>query len=159
MSSVIDSLVLSFGIIYYALLIIVFILRAYEKSEHELKLKLVFSAQLLPFTSLILWNIFFQKDTERVITLIPIIIFLVYDLWYRVITEKKPVHHPDKWPRELILYLLLLFAGSLGLNWYGYLVSEQYGRALVVAFFVMMGAFGLYQTRYNRKKKQISHEL
>lgn len=153
MSSVIDSLVLGFGIIYYALLVTVFILRAYEKSEHELKLKLVFSAQLLPFTLLILWNQLFQKDITRVITLIPIIIFLVYDLWYRAITEKKPVHHPDKWPKELILYLLLLFAGSIGLNWYGYLISEQYGMLLVVAFFIMMGAYGLYQIRYNRKTR------
>ena len=127
--------------------------RAYEKSEQELKLKLVFSAQLLPFASLTIWNQLFQKDSRRVITLLPMIIFLVYDLWYRALTEKKPVHHPDKWPKELILYLILLYAGSIGLNWYGFLVSEQYGMALVVAFFVMMGVYGLYQTRYNRKKE------
>lgn len=153
MSSIVDILVVGFGITYYASLVTVFILRAYEKSEQELKLKLVFSAQLLPFTLLMVWNLLFQNDTRRVITLLPMIVFLVYDLWYRALTEKKPVHHPDKWPRELILYLLLLFAGSISLNWYGYLVSEQYGMTLVVAFFVMMGAFGLYQSRYNRKKR------
>jgi hypothetical protein len=87
-----------------------------------------------------MWNLLIQKDTGRTITLLPIIIFLVYDLWYRVITEKKPVHYPDKWPRELILYLLLLYTGSIGLNGYGYLVSERHGMALVVAFFVMMRA-------------------
>ncbi len=158
MLAIIDTLVLGFGMIYYALCVTVFILRAYEKSEQELKLRLVFSAQLLPFTSLMMWNLLVQKDTGRTITLLPIIIFLVYDLWYRVITEKKPVHHPDKWPRELILYLFLLYAGSIGLNWYGYLVSEKHGMALVVAFFVMMGAYGPYQTRYNKRKRSRTHE-
>ena len=158
MSIIVDTFVLGFGIIYYAILVTVFILRAYKKSEQELKLKLVFSAQLLPFTSLIIWNLLFMNDSRRVITLLPMITFLVYDLWYRALTEKKPVHHPDKWPRELILYLILLFVGSIGLNWYGYLVSEQYGMTLVVAFFVMMGSYGLYQTRYNKEKRLIRLE-
>jgi len=80
------------------------------------------------------------------------LVFLVYDLWYRVLTEKKPVHHPEKMPRELIIYLVLLMLGSIGLNWYGYIVSETYGKILVAAFFVMMGAYSLYQYRYNKKK-------
>ena len=35
-------------------------------------------------------------------------------------------------------YLLLLFIGSIGLNWYGYLMSPFYGNMLVIAFFIMM---------------------
>jgi hypothetical protein len=34
----------------------------------------------------------------------------------------------------LIVYLLLLFMGSIGLNWYGYLISKLYGQMLVIAF-------------------------
>jgi nicotinamide riboside transporter PnuC len=81
------------------------------------------------------------------------IVYLVYDLWYRAITKKKPYHHPDKWPAGLIVYLILLFIGSIGLNWYGFLVSELYGEMLVAAFFIMMSSFGYYQYRYSKRKK------
>ena len=138
--------------IFYLLLVIVYIFRAYEKSEQELRLKYVFSAQLIPFTFLFIAQLASQNQIRQSITLIPMLVFLVYDLWYRVLTEKKPVHHPEKMPRELIIYLVLLMLGSIGLNWYGYIVSEAYGRILVAAFFVMMGAYSLYQYRYNKKK-------
>ena len=152
MASLLDTLVLGFGLIYYALLVTVFILRAFEKSQQELRLKYVFSAQLIPFTFLFIAHLVSQNQIRQSITLIPMLVFLVYDLWYRVLTEKKPVHHPEKMPRELIIYLVLLMLGSIGLNWYGYIVSETYGRILVAAFFVMMGAYSLYQYRYNKKK-------
>lgn len=153
MSSLLDTLVLGFGLIYYALLVTVFILRAFEKSQQELRLKYVFSAQLIPLTFLFIAHLVSQNQIRQSITLIPILVFLVYDLWYRVLTKKKPVHHPEKMPRELIIYLVLLMLGSIGLNWYGYIVSETYGRILVAAFFVMMGAYSLYQYRYNKKKR------
>ena len=152
MASLLDTLVLGFGLIFYLLLVIVYIFRAYEKSEQELRLKYVFSAQLIPFTFLFIAQLVSQNQIRQSITLIPILVFLVYDLWYRVLTEKKPVHHPEKMPKELIIYLVLLMLGSIGLNWYGYIVSETYGRILVAAFFVMMGAYSLYQYRYNKKK-------
>jgi len=152
MASLLDTLVLGFGLIYYALLVTVFILRAFEKSQQELRLKYVFSAQLIPFTFLFIAHLVSQNQIRQSITLIPMLVFLVYDLWYRVLTEKKPVHHPEKMPRELIIYLVLLMLGSIGLNWYGYIVSETYGKILVAAFFVMMGAYSLYQYRYNKKK-------
>ena len=152
MASLLDTLVLGFGLIFYLLLVIVYIFRAYEKSEQELRLKYVFSAQLIPFTFLFIAQLASQNQIRQSITLIPMLVFLGYDLWYRVLTEKKPVHHPEKMPRELILYLVLLMLGSIGLNWYGYIVSETYGRILVAAFFVMMGAYSLYQYRYNKKK-------
>jgi len=84
---------------------------------------------------------------------LPIIAYLVYDLWHRAITRKKPYHHPDRWPVGLVVYVLLLFIGSIGLNWYGFLVSDLYGRMLVIAFFIMMSSFGYYQHRYNKGKK------
>ena len=156
MASLLDTLVLGFGLIFYLLLVIVYIFRAYEKSEQELRLKYVFSAQLIPFTFLFIAQLASQNQTRQSITLIPMLVFLVYDLWYRVLTEKKPVHHPEKMPRELIIYLVLLMLGSIGLNWYGYIVSETYGRILVAAFFVMMGSFGFYQYKHNQRKSRSS---
>jgi len=129
------------------------LIRAHERNEFELKLAPIFSLQLIPFASLLALNLLSGQDVARLMTLLPIIIYLIYDLWYRLLTRRKPVHHPKKWPKELVIYLLLLMAGSIGLNWYGYLVSEFYGRILVVAFFVMMGFFGYYQYRYGKSLK------
>jgi hypothetical protein len=98
-------------------------------------------------------NFLVGNDVARLITGLPIIIYLAYDLWYRAITRKKPYHHPKRWPIGLTVYVLLLFAGSIGLNRYGYLMSQFYGNALVVAFFVMMSSFGYYQYEYNKEKK------
>jgi len=137
----IDNLVVFFALVYYAVLIVLYLLRAHELTEMEWKMGPVFSALLIPFASL--W----------VVNLIISIIYLVYDLWYRAITLKKPHHHPNRWPVGLIVYVLLLFIGSIGLNWYGFLVSYFDGSMLVVAFFMMMSSFGYYQYRYNKRKK------
>jgi len=149
----IDNLFVFFAMVYYAVLIVVYLLRAHELTELEWKMGPVFSALLIPFASLWVLNLYFSNDSRRRITGLPIIIYLVYDLWYRAITRKKPYHHPDRWPVGLIVYVLLLLIGSIGLNWYGFLVSEFYGTMLVFSFFVMMGSFGYYQYRYNKRKK------
>jgi len=149
----IDNLVVFFALVYYAVLIVVYLLRAHELTEMEWKMGPVFSALLIPFASLWVLNLLVGNDSGRLITGLPIIIYLVYDLWYRAITRKKPHHHPDRWPVGLIVYVLLLFIGSIGLNWYGFLVLYFDGIMLVVAFFVMMSSFGYYQYRYNIRKK------
>lgn len=149
----IDNLVIFFALVFYALLIVVYLLRAHQLEELEWKLSPMFSLQLIPFA--LLWgvNLLIGNNSGRLVAGVPIIIYLVYDLWYRLITRKKPYHHPDRWPPGLIVYLLLLFIGSIGLNWYGYLVSKVYGNILVIAFFIMMSSFGYYQYRYNKRKK------
>ena len=149
----IDNLVVFFAAVYYAFLVIVYLVRAHNLSDLELKMGPIFSVQLAPFGILWVLNIL-NGDISRIISLTPIIVYLLYDLWYRLITRKKPVHHPDRWPVGLIVYLVLLFAGSIGLNWYGYLVSDLYGSILVVAFFIMLSSFGYYQSRYNKSKKR-----
>jgi nicotinamide riboside transporter PnuC len=53
----------------------------------------------------------------------------------------------------LVVYVLLPFVGSIGLNWYAFLMSDSYGSVLVVAFFIMMSSFGYYQYRHNERKK------
>ena len=150
----IDNLVIFFAVVYYAFLVIVYLVRAHDLSDLELKMAPIFSVQLVPFG--ILWGLnILGGDTGRIISMTPIIAYLLYDLWYRLITRKKPVHHPDRWPVGLVVYLVLLFIGCIGLNWYGYIVSDFYGRMLVVAFFVMMSSFGYYQYKYNKSKKTV----
>ena len=148
----IDNLMLFFAFVFYAFLFIVYILRARELSNLEWKLRLAFSVQLIPFVSLWVLNLLIGNDSGRLLVGLPIIIYLVYDLWYRLLTKKKPYHHPQRWPLSLIVYLLLLFMGSIGLNWYGYLISRLYGQMLVIAFFIMMSSYGYYQQMYNKKK-------
>ena len=149
----IDNLVVVSAIIYYLFLCLVFLFRAYERDKLELMLAPVFSLLLAPFVVLWMLNVLNGSDIGRLIAGIPIIIYLVYDLWYRLITKKKPHHHPDRWPVGLILYLILLQIGSIALNWYGYIISKFYGHVLVISYFVMLGCFGFYQTRYNKRKK------
>ena len=149
----IDYFVIFFGLVFYALLVVVYLLRAHQLEELEWKLSPVFSLQLIPFVLLWVVNLLIGNDSGRLVVGLPIIIYLIYDFWYRLITRKKPYHHPDRWPIGLVIYLLLLFIGSIGLNWYGYLVSRSYGTMLVVSFFIMMSSFGYYQYRYNKSKK------
>ena len=151
-TALLDNLVVFFALVYYAFLSVVYLLRAQGQSKLELKLSPVFSLQLIPFVLLWILNFLLGNDSGRLLAGLPIIIYLVYDFWYRLITRKKPLHHPKRWPPGLIIYLLLLFIGSSGLNWYGYLMSRLNGITLVIAFFVIMSSYGYYQYSYNKKR-------
>jgi hypothetical protein len=151
--ALIDNLVVVSAIIYYAFLCLVYLLRVYERDKQELMLGPIFSFLLVPFVVLWILNLLNGSDMGRLITGLPIIIYLVYDLWYRLITKKKPQHHPDRWPVGLIVYLILLQIASIALNWYGFLISQITGRMLVISYFVMLGCFGFYQYSYNKRKK------
>jgi len=151
--ALIDNLVVVSAILYYAFLCLIYLLRVFERDKQELMLGPVFSFLLVPFIALLALNLLNGSDIGRLITLLPIIIYLVYDLWYRFITKKKPQHHPDRWPIGLILYLILLQIGSIALNWYGYIISKFYGHVLVISYFIMLGCFGFYQYSYNKRKK------
>ena len=149
----IDNLVIASSIIYYLFLCLVYLLRAFERDKEELILAPIFSLLLVPFVALWILNLLNGSEIGRLITMLPIIIYLIYDLWYRLITKKKPRHHPERWPMGLILYLILLQIGSISLNWYGYIVSKFYGHVLVISYFIMLGCFGFYQYSYNKRKK------
>jgi len=157
-AALLDNLVVFFAFVFYTFLFIVYILRARELSRLEWKLRIAFSVQLIPFASLWVLNLYFGNDSGRLLAGLPMIIFLVYDLWYRLLTKKKPYHHPKRWPLSLIVYLTLLFMGSIGLNWYGYLISKLYGFMLVIAFFIMMSSYGYYQYMYSKKKAKESQK-
>jgi len=88
--TLIDNLVIFSAIIYYAFLCLVYLLRAYERYKQELMLAPIFSFLLVPFIALWALNFLNGRDIGRLITLLPIILYLIYDLWYRFITKKKP---------------------------------------------------------------------
>jgi hypothetical protein len=149
----VDNIFVFFSLVFYAFLFIVYFLRARELSGVEWKLRTAFSVQLVPFASLWILNLLIGNDSGRLLAGLPIIIYLAYDLWYRLLTQKKPYHHPDHWSVGLMVYLLLLLIGSIGLNWYGYMISQLYGNTLVLAFFIMMGSYSYYQYSYNKRRK------
>ncbi|MFX0201181.1 MAG: hypothetical protein ACFFCW_34115 [Candidatus Hodarchaeota archaeon] len=149
----IDSLVVLFALIYNINLIIVFVLRAHERERLEWKFGYVFNGLLIPFTVLWLFNLLIGSDIGRLITGMPVILFIVYDLWYRTLTKKKPTHHPDRWPLGLKVYLFLFQIGSILLNGYAFLVSLLYGYIVLVSWFCVLAAFGYYQYTYNKKKR------
>jgi hypothetical protein len=148
----IDYIVVLLGLLYYGFMGYVFLLRASGQTAKELKLKYLFSLQLIPFTAVFLVNLYLG-EYRKAVTLVPLLVFLGYEFWYRAYTMKKPLHHPDKMPPMLMLYILLLYAGSIGLNWYGFLVSKQLGLILVIGFFIMLGTYANYQLRYNKREK------
>ena len=152
-SFIVDDLVIFFSLIYYAELVVVFLLRVQKLTNLEWKMNPAFSILVIPFVSLWVLNILLGSGTGRLMAGFPIILYLGYDLWYRALTHRKPYHHPQKWPVGLVVYLLLLFIGSIGLNWYGYLVSQLCGNVLVASFFVMIGSYSYYQYKHNKDER------
>ncbi len=151
--SIIDLVVILFAAAFYAFLCVVYILRGLENDRAELALAVPFSIQIAPFAILFIGNILNGSGLSRPMMLLPILAFLVYDLWYRLLSKKKPVHHPKEWPAGLVVYLLLMQAGAIGLNWYSYLVSKMYGHVLVACYLIMLGCFGFYRGRHNERMK------
>ena len=147
----IDYLVVLFALVFYAFMSAVYLIRARGLSKLELTLSPLFNVQLVPFFALWVLNLGFGNDSGRLLAGLPIIAYLVYDFWYRLIPRKDSTHHPKLWLPGLVIYLLLLFLGSIGLIWYGYLMSNFYGNMFVIAFFVMMSSFGHYQFHTTKK--------
>ncbi len=153
--ALVDYLVVLFALVFYAFMSVVYVIRARGLSNLELTLSPFFSVQLVPFLSLWILNFGFGNETGRLLAGLPIIAYLVYDFWYRLSPQQDSKHHPRIWLPGLLIYLLLLFLGSIGLIWYGYLMSNFHGNMLVVAFFIMMGSFGYFQFQTTKKRGQI----
>jgi len=131
---IIDNIVVFFSIVYYFFLCVVFVLRAYGRDAEELKLAPVFSLLLVPFVILWVLNWYIGVDGSRLIAVFLIILYLSYDLWYRLLTKRKPLHHPNRLPFGLIMYIILLQLGSIDLKFYGFLVGKVYGNALIISY-------------------------
>jgi len=149
--NLIDSFMVLFAIIYNIILILVFVLRAHGRERWEWNVGYVFNGLLIPFTALWLLNLLIGSDIGRLITGMPVILFIGYDLWYRTLTKEKPTHHPDCWPIGLKVYLILFNIGSILLTGYAFLVSLLYGYLVLACYFSVLAAFGYYQSTYKRK--------
>ena len=150
----IDNLVVLFALTFYAFMSVLFLIRARGFSKLELALSPLFSVQLVPFFALWVLNLGFGNDSGRLLSGLPIVGYLFYDFWYRLIPRKDSNHHPKLWLPGLVIYLSLLFLGSMGLIWYGYIMSNFYGNMLVAAFFIMMSSFGYFQ--FHTTKRHLS---
>ncbi len=150
----IDILVVLSTILYNVIITAVFLFRAYDNEKWEKRMGLPFNLLLIPFTLLWIFNVLNGFDFGRLGMSTTIIIFLGYDFWYRTWTKEKPRHHPDKWPKRLIIYLILLQVGSITLNGYGFLVSREVGMLVLTTYFISLFAFAFYQYRYKKQKKE-----
>ncbi|MHA1331919.1 MAG: hypothetical protein ACTSR2_12670 [Candidatus Hodarchaeales archaeon] len=152
--NIIDTTLYIFTLLLYSMLVVIYLLRAYEKTSIELKLRVPYSLFIIPFTIVWLVNILNTSDLVQIVAEFPILVYFSYDLIYRQLTSKKPYHHPDKMPPGLILYLILMYLGLIGLNFYAFTISKLYGNIAVASFFIMLAAFVFYQNKYKKRKIQ-----
>ncbi len=151
--NVIDNLVVIFTLIYNLIITAVFVLRAYDLEKWEKRMGPPFNFLLIPFTILWILNFFNGLDFARLGMSTMIVIFLGYDLWYRTLTQEKPRHHPEKWPKKLVVYLILLQLGSITLNGYGFLLSKDIGLLVLSTYFISLFAYAFYQYRFKKDIK------
>ena len=157
--SIIDHSVIFFSFIYNLLIIAVFILRAKEFYKMEEKIGPIFSLLLIPFLILLLLNILIASDAGRIGTIIPMILYIIFDIWYRQISKQKPKHHPEKMPKELILYIFLFYFAGMAITGYAFIVSKDYGFIVLTIFMISIVAYFYYQINYNKRKKELIEEI
>jgi len=151
--NIVDGLMVLFSLSFNIIGILIFVLRANKRKQLEAKLGPVFNALLIPFSLFWVYNLISGRDSGRLITGIPIIIFLAYDLWYRTITDKKSYHHPTHWPLGLYAYVLLYQVSGIMLNGYSFMVSLLYGYIVLASYFGSLVAYGYYQYTHKREVK------
>ncbi len=151
--NLVDGLMLVSTLAYNGLCILIFLFRGLDMEEREKRVGPLFSSLLIPFTLLWVSNLASGADSSLLIAGAPIILFLGYDLWYRGIAKRKPRHHPEKWPRELVVYLLLYHLGGITLNGYSFLVSLSNGYVALASYFAALGSYFFYQYRYKRMRR------
>jgi hypothetical protein len=152
----IDQIMVVASFLFNVIILFIFILRAYERPDQERMLGFVFSVLFFPFTYVWVTNLVRGRDLGRLITGFPVLVFMIYDFWYREVAKRKPRHHPDRWPLGLYLYLLLYLIGGMILNGYAFFVSMNYGYLILVSYYCSLGAYGLYQYKHNKSKKLAS---
>ena len=152
----IDQIMVVASFLFNVIILLIFILRAYGLPDQERKLGFVFSVLFFPFTYVWVTNLIGERDSGRLITGFPVLVFMIYDFWYREVVKKKPRHHPDRWPLSLYLYLFLYQISGIMLNGYAFLVSMNYGYLILASYFCRLGAYGFYQHKYNKSRKTVS---
>jgi hypothetical protein len=146
----IDSLMILSALIYNSCIVVVFVARGSEHDRLESLAGYMVNVLLVPFSILWVLNLLGGSEVGRLITGMPIIIFLLYDLWYRTLSREKPKHHPRRWPVELCIYLILFLFGSMLLTGYAFLVSLFYGFIVLAMYYASLAAYGYYQYKYRK---------
>jgi hypothetical protein len=150
--ALVDTLVVACAIAFNLLLIVVFLARAADREDLEVKTGFVVSILMIPFAVSWVFNLSWERDVGLLITGGPIILFLVYDLWYRTLTKGKSRHHPEgRWPMGLYIYLVLYLIGSMLLVGYAFLVSLNLGFLVLTTFYLSLSSYGYYQYRHKRR--------
>ena len=152
--NLVDRIMLVSTLAYNGLCILIFLFRGLDMEEREKRIGPLFSSLLIPFTLLWVVNLTSGADSPLLIAGAPILLFLGYDLWYRSIAKSKPRHHPEKWPRELVVYLLLYHFAGITLNGYSFLVSLSNGYVALASYFASLGSYFFYQYMYKRRKRE-----
>lgn len=147
----VDAGIIICAFVFNLLIIAVFILRAREQYSLEEKIGPAFDFLLIPFCVFFLFNLLQTNDSGRIGTIIPMIGYLMYDLWYRQMTKQKPRHHPEKMPKELILYIILFYFAGMAITGYAFIVSRESGYLVLIIFMVSIIAYFYYQLTYNKK--------
>ena len=151
--NLIDQIMVVTSLLFNVIIVFIFMFRAYDRPDQERTLGFVFSALLIPFSYVWVTNMMSGRDWGRLITGFPVLVFLIYDFWYREVARKKPRHHPDRWPLGLYLYLFLYLIGGMVLNGYAFFVSMNYGYIILVTYLCSLGAYGFYQYKHKKSKK------
>jgi hypothetical protein len=149
--ALVDKLVVACAVAFNLLLVVVFLARAADREDLEVRTGYAVSILMIPFAASWILNLLGGREVGLLITGAPIIAFLAYDLWYRSITKEKSRHHPNgRWPIGLYVYLLLYLIGSMLLVGYAFLVSLNLGFLVLATFYLSLGSYGYYQYRYKR---------
>ena len=148
----IDGLMVLFALVYNGCIVVVFVARALEREYLESLAGYLVNLLLVPFSILWVLNLLGGSEAGRLITGMPIILFLLYDLWYRTLSQEKPKHHPKHWPIELYVYLILFLFGSTLLVGYAFLASLFDGFIILAVYYASLAAYGYYQ--YKHRKTQ-----
>ena len=148
--NIIDSVMVLCALIFNLCIIVVFMARAHQRDRLESAVGYIVNLLLVPFVILWVLNLLSGHDDGRLITGMPIILFLVDDFWYRTLCRKKPKHHPARWPVHLYLYLVLYLVGGMLLVGYVFLVSLFYGFIVLVFFYCSLAAYGYYRHRHKK---------
>jgi hypothetical protein len=152
--ALVDTLVVACAFVFNLLLIVVFLARAMDREDLEVKTGYAVSILIIPFAVSWVLNLLWEREVGLLITGAPIIAFLTYDFWYRTVTGRKTRHHPSgRWPVGLYLYLALYLFGSMLLVGYVFLVSLNLGFVVLATFYCSLASFGYYPYMH-RKERQ-----
>jgi hypothetical protein len=150
--ALIDTLMVACALAFNLLLVIVFLARAVDREDLEVKTGHAITLLIIPFAASWVLNLSWEREVSLLITGAPIVAFLAYDLWYRSIAQEKSRHHPEgRWPTGLYIYLVLYLIGSMLLVGYAFLVSLNLGFLVLATFYLSLGSYGYYQYRHKRR--------